>query len=54
MKKLIILAVFYFFASNRTHFATVVGPFSYRQDCEKVRAWYGPVGSTSPCWESPN
>lgn len=54
MKKLLLLAVFYFFATNRASFGTVVGPFSLKKDCEAVRAWYGPVGSTSLCWESPN
>lgn len=54
MRKLLILAVFYFFATNRGSLGVVVGPFQIKQDCEKVRVWYGTVSTASVCWEAPN
>lgn len=54
MKRFLILAVFYFFATNRGALGVVVGPFAFKRDCDVVRVWYGSVTAASVCWEAPN
>ena len=55
MKKIALLAVFYFFSTNG-QWSQVIGPFNSSNDCNVVRSWARArgIGAVSVCWSAPS